>query len=254
MNRIELTKYLDQLYPRTLAYDWDNVGLQVGSLNKPVKRVLVTLDVTKEVVKEAIDLKADLLISHHPLIFHPLSNISFDTPRGWIIQRLIKHDIALFSMHTNFDRAEGGMNDVLCQKLGMRNVRLLDEDDQIGRIGEVDPTAFPELLEQIKTKLAIDQVRTIGYTEKPIMTIGISGGSGERHLIHAKRKGCDIYLSGDISYHVALDAQQMGFIVVDIGHYAEKVFIEAIATKLQGAFPEVEVVASVVVTNPYRLV
>ncbi|MDD3113153.1 MAG: Nif3-like dinuclear metal center hexameric protein [Candidatus Izemoplasmatales bacterium] len=254
MNRIDVTKFLDELYPRSLAYDWDNVGLQIGTLNKPLQRILVTLDVTKEVVKEAIDTRVDLLISHHPLIFHPISNIAFDTPRGWIIRRLIKHDIALFSMHTNFDRATGGMNDALAEKLGMRNTSLLDPDDDIGRIGEIDPIPFPELLVKIKNTLELDHVRTIGYTEKVIKKIGISGGSGERHLYHAKRQGCDIYLTGDITYHTALDAQEMGFIVVDIGHYAEKVFKEVVLKILKREFPEIEVLESQVNTSPYRII
>lgn len=254
MNRIELTKFLDERYPRSLAYDWDNVGLQVGSLNKPLKRVMVTLDITKAVVREAIDQHVDLLISHHPLIFHPLSNIAFDTPRGWIIQRLVKQDIALFSMHTNYDRASGGMNDVLAEKLGMRDVSLLDPDDQIGRIGNIDPMPFPEFVAKIKNVLKLHDVRSIGYTEKTITRIGISGGSGERHFHHAKRQGCDIYLSGDISYHIALEAQEMGFIVVDIGHHAEKVFITAVAQEIQQAFPEIDVIESQLDTNPYRVI
>ncbi|MBN2696908.1 MAG: Nif3-like dinuclear metal center hexameric protein, partial [Bacilli bacterium] len=224
MNRIEITKFLELKFPRQLAYDWDNVGLQVGSLNKPVKRVLITLDVTKAVIREAIDAKVDMLISHHPLIFQPIANVQFDTPRGWMIKELVKHDIALYSMHTNFDVADGGMNDVLAAKLGLKDPQLLDDELGIGRFGTIEPMSIDAFIVHVKDKLSLDNVRLIGGEGKTITTVGISGGSGQQHLYQAKKKGCDVYLTGDVSYHNALDVIQMGFALIDIGHHAEKVF------------------------------
>jgi len=252
MNRIEITRFLETGYPRSLAYDWDNVGLQVGTLNKPVKRVLVTLDVTKDVVREAIEKKADLIISHHPLIFQPIGSVQFETPKGWIIKELVKKDIALYSMHTNFDVAENGMNDRLANKLGLRNTGLLDEEYSIGRYGEIEPLPMEEFIAYVKDRLDLKNVRLIGSSDKTVRIVGISGGSGSQHMYQAKKRGCDVYLTGDVTYHHALDAVMMGFTILDIGHNAEKIFIPAIQSDLVGAFPDLEIIPSQVDTSPYQ--
>ncbi len=251
MNSIEVIKYLEYKYPKELAYDWDNVGLQVGSLNRKVKTILVTLDVTKEVVNEAIEKKVDLLISHHPLIFKPLTSLSIESPRGWMINKMIKHDITLYSMHTNYDLADGGMNDVLSKLLEIQNPQLLDTIDGIGRFGEIEPMKMPEFIQKIKNTLNIDHVRFIGSLDKLVKIVGISGGSGSNHVGQAKRQNCDVYLTGDVTYHTALDCIQMGLNVIDVGHYAEKVFKDAVKLDLEAVFPEVTVIASNVDSNPY---
>jgi len=252
MNAIELIKDLETRYPKSLAYDWDNVGLQVGTLNKPLKSVLVTLDVTKEVVKEAIQHKVDLIISHHPLIFKPISSIPVESPRGWMIQKLIKHDISLYSMHTNYDVADGGMNDQLCRLLGIANPALLDTEVGIGRYGSISPMSLPDLVHHVKLVLQIPSIRVIHHTSRLIETVGISGGSGSIHIAEAKRRGCDVYLTGDVTYHNALDAIQMGIVVFDVGHSIEKVFIPILRDEIATRFPDISVKASQVDTNPYK--
>lgn len=252
MNRIEVTKYLETLYPRDLAYEWDNVGLQIGTLNKPLKRLMVTLDVTKEVVREAIERKVDLLISHHPLIFQPLSSIAFETPRGNMIQKLIKHDIALYSMHTNYDLADDGMNDNLAKLLEIRNPKLLDQEAGIGRYGDIDPKPLPEFIEYVKAKLKLDSLRVVGDGNRLVKVVGISGGSGQQHMYQAKKRGCDVFLTGDISYHSALDAREMGFTLIDISHHAEVWFKIFISELLRERFPDIEIFVSDVDTNPYQ--
>ncbi len=251
MNGIDLIRFLETRYPKSLAYDWDNVGLQVGTLNKPIKRVLITLDVTPDVVREAIQLKADFLISHHPLIFKPINNIQVESPRGWMIQKLIKHDIPLYSMHTNYDLADGGMNDVLANLLGIADTAVLDPHEQIGKYGHIIPTMLEDYIVLVKQALSTDSVRLIGTTSHPISIVGVSGGSGSNHIAEAKRRGCDLYITGDVTYHNALDAIQMGQVVLDVGHYAEQVFKTAIHTELTAAFPELSFVVSMVDTNPY---
>jgi GTP cyclohydrolase I len=252
MNGIDIIRFLETRYPKNLAYEWDNVGLQVGSLNKPVKKVLVTLDVTPDVVREAIQLKADLLISHHPLIFKPILNIQVESPRGWMIQKLIKHDIPLYSMHTNYDLAEGGMNDVLAALLGISGTAVLDSHENIGRYGKIVPTALEDYIRFVKTALSTTAVRLIGGTSRLIETVGVSGGSGSNHIAEAKRRGCDLYITGDVTYHNALDAIQMGQTVLDVGHYAEQVFKTAVQTELTGQFSDLSILVSTVDTNPYQ--
>ena len=252
MNLVDIIKYLESLFPKENAYDWDNVGIQVGTLNIEAKRVLVTLDVTKEVVKEAIDKKVNLISSHHPLLFNPLDKIIFDTPRGWIIKNLVKHNITVYSAHTNYDTTDGGMNDEFSNLLEMKNVKLLDEIDKIGRYGTIEKMHIIDFISFLKDKLDIESVKVIGNDDKIVETVGISGGSGSKHMYQAKMRGCDCYLTGDITYHTALDAVGMGITLIDIGHYAEKIFVKAIIRILSQQFKEVQFLASEVDTNPYK--
>ncbi len=252
MNAIEIIKYFEEFYPTDLAYDWDNVGLQIGTLNHKTKRVLVTLDITKEVVKEAIELKANLILSHHPLMFKPMQNIVFDSPRGWIVKNLIQHHITVYSAHTNFDQADGGMNDILCAALDIQNPKLLDEVDNIGRYGSIDPTPFETFVTSVKETFQLDHVKVIGKTDKEVSSVGISGGSGSHHMYAAKKRNCDVYITGDVTYHTALDAIQLGITVIDVGHHIEVIFVSSVIQLLQEKFPDVEFIASQIDTNPYK--
>jgi len=252
LNSIEIVKYFENKYPTDLAYDWDNVGLQIGTLNQNAKKVLVTLDVTKKVVKEAIQNKVDLIISHHPLMFKAVKNIVFDSPNGWIIKNLIQNNIAVYSAHTNFDVADGGMNDFLAKALNIQNPQLMDEIDNIGRFGSIEPTEFDDFVKQIKETFNLETVKVIGNTKKTISSVGISGGSGSHHMYAAKKKNCDVYITGDITYHTALDAIQLGMTLIDVGHHVEVIFIESVANMLQVRFPEVEFIQSQIDTNPYK--
>lgn len=252
MNLVEIIKFFENKFPKELAYEWDNVGVQVGTLNIPAKKVLITLDVTKEVVKEAIENKVNLILSHHPLLFNPLDKIIFDTPRGWIIKNLIKHNITVYSAHTNYDLAEGGMNDEFAKILNLKNVGLLDEVDGIGRFGDIETCSTLDFIEEVKQKLAIDTVKVIGRYDRSISRIGVSGGSGSKHMYQAKMRGCDIYLTGDVTYHTALDAEQLGITILDIGHHAEKIFVNAVKSFLESQFSDVEFISSKIDTNPYK--
>jgi len=251
MNSIDVIKYLETKFPKTLAYDWDNPGLQVGSLNKKCQTVLVTLDVTKEVVKEAIALKADLIISHHPLIFKPLSSIVTETPRGKMLSDLIKNNIAVYSTHTNYDLALGGMNDELASVLGLGDIQVLDEVEQMGRFGTVPPQPMTDFIEFVKQKLEVQTCRFIGRLDSTVKIVGISGGSGSNHVGSAMKKQCDLYITGDVTYHTALDCVQMGQNVLDVGHYAEKIFKKAIQSDLKNVFPDLPILVSAIDTDPY---
>lgn len=252
MNLVDVIRYFETKFPKELAYEWDNVGIQVGTLNIVAKKILVTLDVTKEVVKEAIDKKVNMIISHHPLLFTPMDKIIFDTPRGWIIKNLIKHNITVYSAHTNYDTAEGGMNDEFANILDLKNVNLLDEIAGIGRYGDVENISFSKFLDNLKTNLKLESVKVIGNTDKTISKVGISGGSGSKHMYQAKMRGCDVYLTGDVTYHTALDAVSLGLTIIDIGHYAEKIFMDAIIKLLSEQFKDIEFIKSEVNTNPYQ--
>lgn len=125
MKNKDIFRIMDKLASDRLSYDWDNVGLQIGSAAQSVKRVMVTLDVLENVVDEAIDQQVNLIISHHPLLFQPMKQINFDTPKGRVIQKLIQNNITVYASHTNLDIADGGVNDILCKKLGITNTTNL---------------------------------------------------------------------------------------------------------------------------------
>jgi len=254
LNLVDVIKYFELKYPKELAYEWDNVGIQVGTLNIQAKKVLISLDLTKEVVKEAIDLKVNMILTHHPLMFKPMDKIIFDSPKGWIIKNLIKHNITVYSAHTNYDVASGGMNDTLAKALKIKNPKMLDMEDEIGRYGDIDPMGFDDFITHIKSSLNVDTVKVIGRDDRMIKTIGISGGSGSKHMYEAKRVGCDAYLTGDVTYHTALDAIALGLTIIDIGHHAEKIFVPTIKKELENQFSDIEFIESIVDTNPFKTI
>lgn len=246
MNGSSLLKALEKDFPRHLSYDWDNVGVMIGTMNRPVSNVLITLDVTKETLKKAKALGADLIIAHHPLIFGSLKEIHYDTYKGQIIRDIIKADITVYAMHTNYDLADGGMNDMLAARLNLSHVaplEMVDETHGIGRIGTLeDPKPLGETIEQIKKTLEINNARYIGKdTDKLIETVAISGGSGADHAQAAKKKGADLYITGDVTYHKAHDMLQMGLRALDVGHSAEKHFKTAMKTWLETHFDTLKV-------------
>lgn len=258
MNGQIIKKFFDTHYPLDLAYEWDNVGLQVGTLNKEITTILISLDLTKEVLSEAIKHKANLIITHHPLVFKPLYNILTDSYKGKLIETLIKHDIALYVSHTNYDLGHSGMNQVLADLLNLKNQRPLEmvtDTHGIGKIGEIDPLPMDEAITLIKKKLHMKNARLISKNPKKVVkTIAISGGSGSSHMFEAKKQGADLYVTGDISYHHAHDMLQMGLNALDIGHYAEKNFKPALKEELINAGSDCPIIESTIDLDPFKYV
>ena len=182
----------------------------------------------------------------------PVQNIVFDSPRGWIIKNLIQHNIACYSAHTNFDQAGGGMNDTLAKKLNIQNPQLLDEEYNIGRYGSVSKVSMDEFIQNVKNIFHLSTVKVIGNTDKFVEKIAISGGSGSQHMYAAKKHNCDVYLTGDITYHTAVDAIQLGITLIDVGHHVEVVFVEKVIQDLHQKFPDICFVESRIDTNPYK--
>ena len=259
MNGVMIKRFFEEKYPLHLAYDWDNVGLQIGSLNKKVTGILITLDVTKEVIDEAISKECNLIIAHHPMIFKPLKHILSDTYKGAIIEKLIKSDISLYVSHTNYDLGHDGMNTVLANRLNLKNTEVLEfveEDQGIGKIGDLPKTmTLDEAITYIKTHLEMKHARLItSKPDKKVTKVAISGGSGASHMFEAKRKAADLYITGDISYHQAHDMLQLGLSALDIGHYAEKHFSKALALELKDYGIDVAIYESTIDLDPFIFV
>jgi len=259
MNGVTIKKFFETKYPKDLAYEWDNVGLQIGTLNKEITGILIALDVTKDVLKEAIKKRCNVIIAHHPLIFKPMKNILSDSYKGSVIETLLKEDIAVYVSHTNYDLGHSGMNTVLANKLNLKNPEILEYETEthgIGKIGDFEPMPLKEALKVIKERLNIQNARLISNKrdDKVIKKIAISGGSGASHMAMAKFKGADLYITGDVSYHQAHDMLQMGLSTLDIGHYVEKHFMDALKEELSEAGVDAPIYTSSVDLDPFTFV
>ncbi|WP_042145957.1 Nif3-like dinuclear metal center hexameric protein [Paucisalibacillus sp. EB02] len=370
MTNSDIFKLMEKWAPKSLAYDWDNVGLQVGSHNKPVRKIMITLDVLESVVDEAIEEDVDLIIAHHPLLFKPLNHLNLDNWRGRVIQKLIQHDITVYAAHTNLDIATGGVNDMLANLLGLENTGVLVESDPetiykfavyvpethldtvidalsqegaghtgnyshctfqsrgigtfmplseanpfigeqnklekvhevkietivkesklanvlkeviaahpyeevaydifplknvndkigVGRVGSLNKSiSLDAFIEHVKQSLGIDNLRVSGNLSKKIKRVAILGGSGEKYLYAALNKKADVYITGDMSFHNAQEAIEMGISVIDAGHYIEQVMKSGTKNYLDQhiqngsmADSNIEVIVSLVNTDPFQ--
>ena len=259
-----IAQILDGFAPRKLAESWDNVGLLLGDGSRKVNSIMVCLDTPEWVVEEAINKKVDMIICHHPLIFNPIKRITNDNPIGRKIIKLIKNNIAVYAMHTNFDCTIGGMNDMLMERLGFDKSEILDprtpekaqpyeevaydiialenklENYGLGRIGELeDAVTLQEYAEQVKNLLGIKSLKIIGNGEKIIKKVAVIGGAGSSYWQKAKSKGADVLITGDISYHTQVDALEGGMALIDGGHFGtEKVIMSFMTEKLRDLLRE----------------
>lgn len=252
----EITEFLEQQFPLELAYDWDNVGLQIGDQKKSVGRIMAALEATTPVIDEAIRQGVELIITHHPFIFPGIKAINLATPKGKNIEKLIKNDMALYTMHTNYDLASGGMNDVLAAMMKLENVKPLC-DDGLGRLGELQQAmnidCLCDYIQHEWLKDVVSDIRTVEISGKSgaIKKVALIGGSGGDYINEAKNAGADVLVTGDIKYHTAIDAQELGLNLIDISHYAESVMEANVQQLLQAKFDnQLEVLIPSVAKNP----
>ena len=362
----DVIKTLEQLFPKHLAYDKDPIGLHLGNVNRPLTKALITLDVTMAVIDEAIEAGVNLIVAHHPFIYRPLASINTNTPKGRMIEKCIKHDICIYSMHTNFDIADNGMNDCLAKTIGLTQISPLiptkreeyskliiyvplthvevvretmaaQEVGQIGnyshctfattgvgsfkplegshpfigttnevefveevkiegiiktqslakaiaaikaahpyeemaydvyaldvtmpgaqyslgRLGTLEqPMLAKDYIQHIKQALNLSHARFIGNLDKKIKTVAIIGGSGSSYMGPVKAKKADLFITGDVGFHDAQDALDMGLNILDGGHHAEYVMKEHVASLLNERLGHVAI-ASAISTEPFQFV
>lgn len=359
----DLFQQMEKWAPKSLAYDWDPVGLQVGSSNGETKKVMITLDVTEAVVKEAAEKDVNLIIAHHPLLFKSVQHIDMDTIKGKVIQQLIKHDITVYAAHTNLDVAKGGVNDLLCDALKLDHtenlvpieseqlfklavyvpqthtesvrealggagaghlgnyshctfqtsgtgtfkpledadpfigeklssvkveehrletiVREADvaevlqamkeahpyeevaydifllhqtgEESGLGRVGYLPvEMSLEALCEKVKAAFSLEGLRFVGNPKQKVRKVAVLGGSGEKFVQQAIAQKADVYITGDMTFHAAQDAMEMGFSIIDPGHYVEEIMKKATQNYLQQQFSQLDVIASTTNTNPFQ--
>ncbi len=248
MKCMDVMKRLEILAPANFAESWDNVGLLAGRSTKDVKKVYLAVDATDEVIEEAIDWEADMLITHHPLIFSPLKSITEDNFISRRVLWLLQADICYYAMHTNFDVM--GMADAAADELNLKNRQVLEvtyEDEiskeGIGRFGRL-PNAMTlyECAEYVKEIFDLEAVRVYGDLQEKVEIAAISPGSAKSVIPHALQAGVDVLISGDIDHHMGIDTVAQGVAVIDAGHYGlEKLFVPYMKDYFARNLPEITV-------------
>ena len=361
----DLIKQIEKKYPLSLAYDWDNVGLLVGDFESEIKKVLVTLEANENVIDEAIENNVDLIVTHHPFIFKKINKINTKDLKGRLIHKLIKNDIALYSMHTNFDIAFDGLNDYFMEIMGFKNTKILDVTNSqtlyklavyvpkthelvlrealgeagagyignyshctfntrgigtfkpdentnpfIGTVGQIEEveevkieTIVPQsilqktidkmlkahpyeevaydiyklenkgesvglgryasldvqtnlqaLCEKIKLKLNMNHIRVVGDLNTKIKKVAVVTGAGSDMVRLAKSKNCDVIITGDVKYHEAQDALDMGITIVDCGHFDTEDIFKDVMKRFLDSVEGVEIIRSEINLNPFIII
>ena len=210
----KILQLLEGIAPLHLAEEWDNVGLLAGRRDAEVSTVLCALDMNRRVLDEAIELGAQMIVTHHPILFRGRKNLCEDDAEGRLLCDLIRSGIALAAMHTNFDNVHPGVNDVLAQTLELKDVTPLEHGMCIGAVAEQSLGDFAKHVQDCLR----GAVRVYGDPEKKIRRVAVLGGSGEDFIPIAKDAGADVYVTGEMGYHKGLDAADGGLCVIEAGH------------------------------------
>ncbi len=249
----DIVNFMDEFCPPSLAFDGDNVGLIVGSGNKNVSKALICLDVDEKVAAEANEKKADMIISHHPLMFHPIKRLTDKEPMQRTLMSLIVNGIPLFSAHTNLDCVRGGLNDYLAEKLGISNTSVIEvvantdgTDHGFGRVGEVeDGTTLCDMLKRCTDALNTPSVKYVGDPMKKIKTVAVNCGGGADEIDICISNGIDLFITGDVKYNPARDCLDNSMALIDAGHYeTEHIVCELLHGILSKTFADVEFIIS----------
>lgn len=236
----EVVESLEQLSPPNYASHWDNVGLLVGNYDADVKKVLIALDVTNDLIDFAIDHHVNLIVTHHPLIFGELKQVNDHDYIGGRVLKLAQNHINYFAMHTNFD-VKGGMAELAGDLMQLKEVEPLEKqfmsDEGIGRCGLLEKeTTLKECIQIVKSQFQLEQVAVFGNLDQKIHKVAISPGSGKSMIKHALKAKADILITGDIGHHEGLDAIEQGLCIIDAGHYGlEHIFIDYIKEYLESS-------------------
>lgn len=240
MKYIELIEIIEKIAPPFLMEEWDNSGIQIKVSNKKIEKILVALELNDEVIQEAIINQVDFIITHHPLLFNKIDKLSIDEVPGKYIYELIIHGISVYSAHTTFDKAMGGNNDCLINLIKLDVLSEVGrgsfEEFGIGRMAKLKkPVHLDAVVEAVAKGLGISEteMRKVGDGKRTIKKIGVCTGSGASLIDDALLNGCDVLITGDVKYHDAQHAREIGLCLIDAGHYyTERIFSQNFAEKL----------------------
>ncbi|MEG1930432.1 MAG: Nif3-like dinuclear metal center hexameric protein [Anaerovorax sp.] len=262
MNTKKLIEEIEKIAPRNLEESWDNCGMQIDAGQIEVGKVLISLEITREVIEEAGALGVDFIIAHHPLLFDPIRRVDQHTVTGAMLFQLIQGKISVYAAHTTFDAAWGGNNDYIASILKLEEVKPFADatsptgENHIGRMGRLKkPCTLQALNDKVAKALKIEKtISCVGYKDQEITTVGICSGAGGDLMELALACGCQAFITGDVKHHSALWAKSAGLAVIDGGHYGtEHLFIENFGEKLRTAVAgQVEIIESQVNTDPFQ--
>lgn len=233
---------MEKWVSKELIDSWDNTGFQIGNPRKEISRILLALDLDKEVLNKAINEDYQMIITHHPVIFKPITRLITMDYKTNLIFDAIKNDIVVYNAHTNLDLVEGGVSDCLAEALGLKDIQplsIIDKDNfpnviGYGRVGYVDRISFTEFLDVIKTKLKATHLIVYGDRKEYIERVALCGGSGSDFIKDAYKQEADVYITGDIRYHDAQYGYELGLSLIDAGHFnTEKIVLPNIKDYLK---------------------
>lgn len=259
MKNKDILKYLENRFPYTLASDFDKgkIGLTIGSANSDVKGIVCSLDLTYEVIKDAITKNANLIITHHPLLFNPISKINPDDEKGKIIYAMIKNNISLISMHTNMDLGVNGVADTLALTYNLKHSNIYaNTPDEFIRIGTIDPTTLNDLINKTKEVFHLSGVRYVGKLDKKIEKIAVLGGSGgqESEIMEAVRNNCDCYITGELKHHLGLLAHHYDIALIEVNHGVEQLVFNNLIEDLKKEFSSIKIEYSSYNTDLFKTI
>ena len=242
----------EKLWPVSLAEDWDIVGLVSGSADQEIKSVLLTVDVTSEVVEHAKEVGADLIFAHHPMLLRGVTSIAEDTAKGKVLSELVRSNIAVYAAHTNADSVETGTSAVIAKALGLINSRPLSQSalptQGIGQIGEFGSMTLGELASKLNDLLppTATGVRVAGPFDRNVSKVALCAGAGDSYSLMALDQGADVFITSDLKHHNSQEilelakARNVEFALIDISHWAaEFVWLETAKKELEQALPQV---------------
>lgn len=228
----EIISRLEAKFPPEAAMEWDNVGLLLGDANREIKKVLLALDITYDVVEQAVESGADLILSHHPIMFLPVKRITPDTELGKILLCAAENKICIYSAHTNCDVAKNGINARLAEIFELKNPQPLEESG-LGRIGDLEKEMdFSNFARLVCAKLDTPNVRFGGDKNRIIKRVAVGSGACADSIPQALAMGADVMITADVKYHEMLDAVALGINVIDAGHYPTEIIVTDIFAEL----------------------
>lgn len=263
----DVVEFLEELAPTALAEEWDNVGLLIGDPGRELTAAMTCLTLTSEVAAEAVRREAEFIVTHHPVLFRPVQQITSETSRGHTLLHLIENGIAVYSPHTGYDSARAGINRQLAELLGLADVAVLRPAPPLdggapsdpaelgaGRYGRLETAVSLEaFIHRVKQRLGLEHVQYVGDGSTPVEGVAVACGSAAGFMHDAHRVGCQVLVTGEAKFHDCLEAKALGVALVLLGHYAsERPAMERLADVLQDRFPELTVWPSDDETDPLQ--
>ena len=256
----DVVGFLQQVYPPHCEEQWDNSGLQIGSLDEVLTSAVIALDVDLPVVDEAISKGANLLISHHPLFFRPLKRVDYSAYMGELVRKIILNGINVYSLHTNFDSASGGLNDILLEMMGLSSsVPVVQHPDgECGGIGRVvvlpEPRRVKNIAVDVRINWEVSVLSYVGCLDRCVSKLAVCGGSGADLIERCISLGVELYITADVKYHEAMLARANGMNLLILNHFEmERASLGGLKELLTSEFAGVNFYLSAVYTNPIRL-